>query len=305
MAREEPPPEVFVVGAPRSGTGVLQHLLRLSPAVAWVTPATNAMTGFAAERGLPLGLGFAAARPLDWLTRRLPPERRPSFLEGPFDGTLEGDPLVTADEGSRIWGWHVPDHDHDRLEADDAGPRAREFYREVAQAHREHFPAPVFLSKRPANALRLPFLHRVFPDAGFVHLTRDPRAVGSSILRRTRSSRTDWWGARPPGWRDQLDRPVGAQVGWQVREIVETLRSDARELGLGDAFVELSYEALTERPRPTLERVYEALGLGEAQLEPLEDFLDQLENRNAGWREPLEEQQVEHLLAEVEGLHED
>lgn len=294
---------MFIVGAPRSGTGILQNLLRVAPTFAWVTPATNAMTGFAAERDLPVGLGFTLARPLDVFTKHVPARWRPKFLEGPFDGLLEEDPRVPADEGSRIWVWHIPDRDHDRLTADDVTEEAREFYQEVAKRHRSYFSAPTFLSKRPSNSLRLPFLEEIFPEARFIHLTRDPRAVGSSILRRARSGQRDWWGARPPGWSDQLDRPVGSQVGWQIREIVETLRQDAADRKLGDRFVEVSYEALTGSPEDTIPALFETLGLDRAHAGPLCPYFDQLENRNEGWDEPLSDAEIEDLLEEVEDLH--
>lgn len=297
----EPPSEVFIVGVPRSGTGILQNLVRLSPAVAWVTPATNAMTGFAAERGLPLWSSFPLAAPLDRITRALPARWRPGFLQGPADGALAGDPLVVADEGSRIWGWHAPERDHHRLLAEDVTSEARAFYREVADRHRSRFQAAVFLSKRPANALRLPFLDELFPGARFVHLTRAPGPLGASIRSNIRRVDGDWMGARPPGWREQLDRPVGRRVGWQIRQIADTLREDARERGLGERFVEVSYEQLTERPGPTLEALYDAIGLSSEPLDPLEPFLDQVENRNEGWEERLTEQELEDLFAELEG----
>lgn len=296
------PPEIVIVGVPRSGTGILQNLLRLSPSIAWVTPATNAMTGFTAKHGLPLAWGFQAAKLLDPVTRALPKRARPRFLEGPSDGSLDDDPLVVADEGSRIWRWHVPERDHDRLVAGDVTPEAEHFYRSVAELHRRHFQVPTFLSKRPANTLRLPFLDAIFPRARFVNLLRDPRAVGASIRASIATGVGGWMGSHPPGWRDHLDRPVGQRVGWQVRAIAETLYADARELELGDRFVEVRYADLTERSEETLTQLYDALGLDRAELESPRGFLDQLENRNDGWRQRLSEEEAEHLLAEVDDL---
>lgn len=305
MASNEPSEEIFILGVPRSGTGILQNLMRFSPELAWVTPATNAMTGFTRKHGLPLGAGFAAAGPLDLVTRVVPQRWRPKFLRGPYDGTLADDAKIPADEGSRIWCWHVPEYDHDRLTADDVTAEARRFYPSVVDHHLEYFSAERFLSKRPANTLRLPFLDEIFPDAVFLHLTRDPRATGASILRRKHAEETDWWGAEPPGWRDQLTRSDSSQIGWQIRTIVETLRLDADERGLGGRFVEVSYEDLTEKPARTLSKVYDAVGLAPDQLEPLEGFLDQLENRNAGWEEAFEGEDLEGFLDEVGGLHEE
>ena len=38
------------------------------------------------------------------------------------------------------------------------------------------------LEKTPKNALRLPFLARVFPEARFIYLHRDPRRVLASMM---------------------------------------------------------------------------------------------------------------------------
>ena len=45
----------------------------------------------------------------------------------------------------------------------------------------------MFVNKRIANNLRIPFLSRGVPDARFVSLVRDGRAVALSL------SRVDWW----------------------------------------------------------------------------------------------------------------
>lgn len=294
---------IFLVGCPRSGTGILQNVLRLHPDVSWVTPATNAMTGFCAKHGLPLTLGFLAARVFDPVTVHVPRRYRPRFLSGPHDGAIEGDDKPVAGEGSRIWIWHVPERDHDRLTASDATDRARSFYRRVVHLHQQRWDAPRFLSKRPANSLRIPFLNAIFPEATFVHLVRDGAAVSASILERRRStSDQSWWGAQPPGWREVLDDPLVAQSGWLWTAAVRTVREDAHEV-LDDArYHELSYEDLTERPHATLEDLLARLDLPpEAVSDRFDPYLDQLENRNRGWQRRIPDPADHELLQETIG----
>ena len=50
-----------------------------------------------------------------------------------------------------------------------------------------------FLDKTPANALVLPFLQRLYPDAKYVVLTRHPLAVFSSFANSFFDG--DWEGA--------------------------------------------------------------------------------------------------------------
>ena len=71
-----------------------------------------------------------------------------------------------------------------------------------------------FLEKTPKNALRIPFLLKVFPDARFIFLYRDARQNMSSLLETWRSGK---WVTYPklPGW--QPDKPWSHLLfpGWQ------------------------------------------------------------------------------------------
>ncbi len=76
------------------------------------------------------------------------------------------------------------------------------------------------LEKTPKNALRVPFLARVFPEARFIYLHRDPRPVLASMMEAWGSGRfrtypnLPGWTGLPwslllvPGWRDLRRPPV-------------------------------------------------------------------------------------------------
>jgi hypothetical protein len=55
-----------------------------------------------------------------------------------------------------------------------------------------------FLEKTPKNALRLPFLERLFPDAQFLFLWRDPRENIASIIEAWKSGR--WKNLQRTAW---------------------------------------------------------------------------------------------------------
>jgi hypothetical protein len=95
-----------------------------------------------------------------------------------------------------------------RLLASDAGDQ-------VVTQSRSHFAAalrdrqglppkrgePVrFREKTPKNILRVPFIRTLFPDARFVRLFRDPRAVLSSMMEAWRSGKFVTY-RRLPEWR--------------------------------------------------------------------------------------------------------
>jgi hypothetical protein len=82
------------------------------------------------------------------------------------------------------------------------------------------------LEKTPKNALRIPFFNRLFPDARFVFLWRDPRENLSSIIEAWRSGRWKtyngldgfdgpWSLLLPPEWRSMNGRPLAEIAAYQ------------------------------------------------------------------------------------------
>ncbi len=100
-----------------------------------------------------------------------------------------------------------------------------------------------FLDKTPANALVLPFLQRLYPDAKYVVLTRHPLAVFSSYANSFFHG--DWGAAH--AFNPVLERYVPAMASF--------LR--ARPVPL----LQVAYEDLVADPGPQLERIFAFLGL--------------------------------------------
>lgn len=250
---------LIVIGCPRSGTGLLHQVLRLHPALAWVTPVTNWVCGKAWFRRVPPPL----ARTFEEVVMRLPPRLVPPFLRGPHDGSLEISGLPETREGHSIWNRYCPDRDHHACTADAATPAVREGLRDVLRWHLSYHDRPRFLSKTPRSGLRIPFFHAVFPDAQFLHIVRDGRAVAASILKRRRAdhgSIHEWWGARPPGWQDVRSRPPIRQAAWMWTTFLETIEREGRKLPDGSMH-RVRYEDFTRAPEATLREIFDWAGL--------------------------------------------
>lgn len=103
-----------------------------------------------------------------------------------------------------------------------------------------------FLEKTPKNALRIPFLIEMFPDARFIFLFREARQNISSLLDSWRSRQfvtypqlPQWPADKPwshlliPGWQELADSPLAeiAARQWLVtnRTILEDLDNVPRE----------------------------------------------------------------------------
>jgi hypothetical protein len=138
-----------------------------------------------------------------------------------------------------------------RLDAGDASPEiAAELRARFASALRDRQGARPslgarvrMLEKTPKNALRVPFLAAVFPEAHFVYLYRDPREVLSSMMEAWRSGRfrtytglPNWRGELPwsllltPGWSDLAALPLNERVAAQWAAATTILLNDLSAL---------------------------------------------------------------------------
>jgi hypothetical protein len=154
------------------------------------------------------------------------------------------------------------------------------------------------VSKRVFNNRRIPFLARTFPEARFVSIVRDGRAVAYSL------SRVDWWeegevwwfGGTPEKWRE------GGGDPWELcaRTWVEEVR--AIEAGLAKVdpaqVLRVSYEDLVADPQAQLGAMARFGGLSESK-----EWLARLgrleyPNRNEAWRLKLEPE----LIQRIEGF---
>ena len=130
-----------------------------------------------------------------------------------------------------------------------------------------------FLEKTPKNILRVPFMRTVFPDARFVVLFRDPRAVLSSMMEAWRSGhfvtyrRLPAWQGLPwslllvDGWNQVNGRPLEEVVAHQWARGMSVLMDDLESLP-ASAWIPLRYEDLVRAPQQRIKALCDDLGLG-------------------------------------------
>ena len=127
------------------------------------------------------------------------------------------------------------------------------------------------LEKTPKNALRVPFLLEVFPDAQFVFLHREPRANLSSMMEAWRGKGWvtyrqlpgwpgPWSLLLPPGYERLRDRPLEEIVAFQWQAANETILNDLADVPR-ERWTTVRYEDLIRNPRSELEKLLEFAGL--------------------------------------------
>ncbi|WP_158882857.1 sulfotransferase [Rhodanobacter sp. L36] len=128
------------------------------------------------------------------------------------------------------------------------------------------------LEKTPKNTLRVPFLAKIFPEARFVYLYRDPRETLSSMIEAWQSGKfrtypvLPGWNGLPwslllvPGWRDLDGRPLQDIVAAQWEATTRILLDDLEALPR-DRCVVVRYDAFVADPAKEMSRLSAALGL--------------------------------------------
>jgi hypothetical protein len=128
-----------------------------------------------------------------------------------------------------------------------------------------------FLEKTPKNSLRIPLFNRVFPDAQFIFLWRDPRENLSSLIEAWRSGgwqtyreldgfEGPWSMVLPPGWRALNGRPLEEIAAFQWDSVNRIVSDDLTVLP-ADRWTTVEYSELIGAPSATIERLCAFLGI--------------------------------------------
>lgn len=127
------------------------------------------------------------------------------------------------------------------------------------------------LEKTPKNALRVPFLLEVFPDARFVFLHREVRANLGSMMEAWRAGgwvtyrqlagwNGPWSLLLPPGYERLQGRPLEEVVAFQWRAANEAILDDLSSIPR-ERWTTLRYEELMADPVKEVSRLLEFAGL--------------------------------------------
>jgi Sulfotransferase family len=159
--------------------------------------------------------------------------------------------------------------------------------------------APIrMVEKTPDNCFRIQMLRKVFPDAQFVYVVRDPRGSMASIYKGwTEESRfqrfelppgyvikdytgSSWCFGLPPGWEDLDGSTVMEICAHQWRLYNEYCDKDLPKDEAG--VIQVRYEEMALDPGPVLREIARFAGIDP---QPLERFAEKLPVVNT-WSKP-------------------
>jgi hypothetical protein len=243
------PEAIFVVGASRSGTTLMRHLLELSHRIA-LAPENHFLGHLRRSEGARYYFRRAGDLKSDETIRRI--------TEMLYSGEFQR--RSRWREVSPFWRWliaNVPREETERrllaAERDERGLFVA-FLRTWADAKVR----PIMGEKTPAHLAYVDTLLEWFPDGRVVHMIRDPRAVYVSDLRRRRNrvTRPYSWFAKLPGL---LPLIILLQTSVVWRGAVA--RHSSYQKRYPERYRLVRFEDLVRQPDETLGALYAFLGV--------------------------------------------
>ena len=243
------PAHGFVVGTGRCGSTLVHEVLARHPDVGFVSNVDDRLPY------LPPALGR-------W--------NNVIYRQVPSRFTRKGRLRFAPSEAYRVLGRRVspsivaPTRD---LLAGDAVPWLAERTRRFFDARADAQGRPLFLHKFTGWP-RAGFLDRVFPDARFVHIVRDGRAVANSFVQmpwwRGFEGPERWgWGPLPEAYArewEESERSFVVLAGIQWKMLLDAFDAARAELP-PDRWLELRYEDVVADPRARIAEILTFLGL--------------------------------------------
>ncbi|MGH9858080.1 MAG: sulfotransferase family protein [Acidobacteriota bacterium] len=262
---------VFIMGAPGSGTTLLYDTLCTHRDLAYVT--LNMLRAGIHKRGRFVGEKRSALFKMQNLFHRDKASNVPH-------------------EANAFWIRYFGTYNY--LTENDFTPEIAAYYRKNVTAVQNLWKRPRFINKNLQHCVRARMLDRIFPDAKFIHIIRDGRAVAYSILNKKGE-------ANPTMFLLSLKKILGDRYRPERSELFNygrawaELVSKAREASVfgPDRYYELRYEDLITRPHNEIKRITDFCGVD--WYGKFEKKIPKTSNMNTKWRQNADENQKKDL----------
>ena len=263
---------ILIIGAPGSGTTLLYQTLCAHRDLAYITH--NMLRAGLRKHG------------------RLVGDRRKALFT--LHNLIHRDPASTLPhEADAFWMTYFGYYDY-RTENDYTEEMAVYFRKKVTQVQ-DLWDRPRFVNKNLQNSFRVKLLNLVFPDAKFIHIIRDGRAVAFSLLNKKDL------GATSPillvGFKDilrdkyQHKRSELYNHGLAWKEYVTKAR-EASAVAQG-RYYEVRYENLVREPYEELRNIIDFCELD--WYNKFEEKIPPTQNMNEKWRQKATKDQHRDL----------
>ena len=262
---------IFIVGCGRSGTTIFYEIMAWHKDLAWISNYSNWYYSI-----FPYAAGLCVLYRSDFVKR------------------LTGRRFPKPREGHRVWDWCHPVFESPNdppLDESDVTPKSSFRVRKMVIDHIRYSGKKRFINKNTRNSRRIRYLNAIFPDAKFIHIIRDGRAVVAS-LNKFREKLTPWILKENENLRleDDADRNVEiAALLWMAE--TNKILNDKEDLHPSQ-YCEIKYEDLMRSPVATMKGVCRFCELNWS--DEYAEFIKrkQLKNFNYRFKERLTDNQI-------------
>jgi hypothetical protein len=239
-------------------------------------------------------------------------------------------------EPRHVWAWGNSYRPDDVLTESDARPRVVRHIRGVFGRFVRDSGKLRLAEKTPSNCLRVRFINAVYPEAKIIIIVRDGRSVlrstdelmqrgvptgkvisralqtplwewpayagrtFSTIVRKATGKGLQYWGPRPPGWREWAKRdPREVVLAKQWAATISTALEHASAIP-ATSWLKVRYETLMHEPRRVMQEVVDFAELPSAEgiLRHVEQTADPA--RIEKWRTQLDADLLERVRPHME-----
>lgn len=230
----------FIVSPPRAGTTLTRQVVSWSIPTSYFSNLT-AISSFHLGKPLPITTAKMA--------KRMEGDQNLGSFESNF-GRTEG--RGAPAEGETIWAYWFRNR-YGPVEPEEVSPRqAQGMYRAVA-ATEQIFGLP-FFNKTTVLSLRIRAIRKVFPNALFIQVMRDPLDMAQSIYKARTTRYPHWLGARPRECENVDGKSVLEQVCEQVYYVEKNIARERTAVG-EQAFLTVQYKDVCQNPQREAERI--------------------------------------------------
>lgn len=262
---------VFIVGAPGSGTTLLYDTLCTHRDFAYVT--LNMLRAGIHKHGRFVGERRSALFKTQKLFHRDQASNVPH-------------------EANAFWIRYFGTYNH--MEENDFKPEMAAYYRKNVMAVQYLWKKPRFVNKNLQHCVRVMVLDRIFPDAKFIHIIRDGRAVAYSILNKKGEANPTMFLLSLKKILGDRFRPERSELFNYGRAWAELVKKARKASAFGpERYYELRYEDLITQPQNEIKKIVEFCELdwyGE-----FEKNIPKTSDMNTKWRQKTNDDQKRDL----------
>jgi hypothetical protein len=293
---------IFIIGCPRSGTTITLNVMAFHEQLSWVS---NYVNRFPRKTRLSI-INRIFNVPLISKQLYLALTKSDTVWQGKIKKYL---PIPV--EPWNFWNKYLSNFQWKR--GGDIPPRRRTAgdttseevrkVREAIESIQKSHGKDRFLSKY-TDFPRMKYLTQAFPDAIFVHIVRDGRAVAASYHNKIESGRFGTWKERewwikgwPPEWRNEWRLQFGSPlsfVAFQWKFFVREIFKDARLIP-PEQYIEVNYSNIISSPVATFNSIFDFCKLRRSP--QVQWYLNNitLENMNYKWQERYSDKDIKEL----------